>query len=508
MAKNKLISAEEAIKLVKDGDSLVIQGSGGGVGEPTLLMKTLGERYRTEGHPGGITVVHSTGLGDKQEIGMDYLAQPGLVKRDIAGHLGMAPAMGKLILENKVEAYNFPQGVLGHMYAAVAAKTPGVITKIGLHTYIDPRLEGGRMNEITRENLVKVLELDGEEWLFYPRLHFDVAFVRGTTADTKGNITMEEEGAFLETPTIAQAAKNCGGIVIAQVKYLAQAGTLNPHLVKIPGIYVDYIVVDPEQKQTALDFYNPAYCGHVKVPLERIPPIPLDERKVIARRAAKEIFPGAVVNLGVGLPSGIASVATEDSFIDEFTLTVEQGAIGGTPVGGVIFGVSYNPEAIITMDSQFRFYDGGGLDVAFLGMAQTDREGNVNSSKVGKMLAGCGGFINITQNAKKVVFTGTFTAKDFQCRVGGGKLTILSEGNVQKFVPRVNQITFSGKYAGSKHQKALYITERAVFSLEEDGVHLREIAPGIDLEQDVLNQMGFKPIVDPILKVMDREIFS
>ncbi|HOV40133.1 MAG TPA: malonate decarboxylase subunit alpha, partial [Spirochaetales bacterium] len=362
---------------------------------------------------------------------MDYLAQPGLVKRDIAGHLGMAPAMGKLILENKVEAYNFPQGVLGHMYAAVAAKTPGVITKIGLHTYIDPRLEGGRMNEITRENLVKVLELDGEEWLFYPRLHFDVAFVRGTTADTKGNITMEEEGAFLETPTIAQAAKNCGGIVIAQVKYLAQAGTLNPHLVKIPGIYVDYIVVDPEQKQTALDFYNPAYCGHVKVPLERIPPIPLDERKVIARRAAKEIFPGAVVNLGVGLPSGIASVATEDGFIDEFTLTVEQGAIGGTPVGGVIFGVSYNPEAIITMDSQFRFYDGGGLDVAFLGMAQTDREGNVNSSKVGKMLAGCGGFINITQNAKKVVFTGTFTAKDFQCRVTGGKLTILSEGKVQ-----------------------------------------------------------------------------
>ncbi|MCX7788664.1 MAG: acyl CoA:acetate/3-ketoacid CoA transferase [Spirochaetes bacterium] len=508
MVNSKVISAEEAVRLIKDGASLVIQGSGGGVAEPTLLMKTLGERYRKEGHPRGLTVVHSTGLGDKKEIGMDYLAQEGLVKRDIAGHLGMAPAMGKLILENKVEAYNFPQGVLSHMYSAVAAKTPGVITKVGLHTYIDPRLEGGKMNEITKEDLVKVIQLEGEEWLFWPRFHFDVAFVRGTTADTKGNITMEEEGAFLEATTIAQAAKNCGGIVIAQVKYLAQAGTLNPHLVKIPGIYVDYIVVDPEQKQTAIDFYNPAFCGHVKVPLERIPPIPLDERKVIARRAAKELFPGAVVNLGVGLPSGIASVATEEGFIDQFTLTVEQGPIGGTPVGGVTFGVAYNPEAIIPMDAQFRFYDGGGLDVAFLGMAQTDREGNVNSSKVGGMLAGCGGFINITQNAKKVVFCGTFTAKDFQCQVGGGKLHILSEGKVKKFVQAVHQITFSGKYARTKHQKVLYITERAVFSLEEDGVHLLEIAPGIDLEQDVISQMEFKPVIDPNLRTMDKEIFQ
>lgn len=506
--RNKIISADEVVKLIKSGSFIAIQGSGGGVGEPTRLMRALGERYRHENLPADITVVHSTGLGDKKEIGMDYLAQPGLVKRDIAGHLGMAPAMGRLIQENKVEAYNFPQGVLSHMFSAVAAKTPGVITKVGLNTYIDPRVEGGKMNEVTTEDLVKVLEIEGEEWLFWPRMKFDVVLVRGTTADTKGNITSEEEGAFLEALTIAQAGKNSGGIVIAQVKYLAQAKSLDPHLVRIPGIYVDYIVVDPEQKQTAVDHYNPAYCGHIKVPMESIPPIPLDERKVIARRAAKEIFSGAIVNLGVGAPSGIAAVATEEGFIDEFTLTVEQGAVGGTPVGGVTFGVAYNPEAIVPMDAQFRFYDGGGLDVAFLGMAQTDKTGNVNSSKVGSMLAGCGGFINITQNAKKVVFCGTFTAKDFSCTVGGGKLVINTEGKVKKFVDTVAQITFSGIYAGKAHQPVLYVTERAVFGLREDGVHILEIAPGVDLEKDILAHMDFKPIVSPDLKIMDKEIFS
>lgn len=506
--KNKIITAREAAQLVKDGSQMVIQGSGGGVAEPTLLMRTLGERFRREGHPRDLTVTHSTGLGDKKETGMDYFAQPGMVKRDIAGHLGMAPAMAKLIMENKVEAYNFPQGVLGHMFSAVAAKTPGVITKVGLGTYIDPRIEGGKMNDVTKEDLVRVLEIDGEEWLYWPRFSFDVAFVRGTTADTKGNITSEEEGALLEAMTIAQAAKNSGGIVIAQVKYLTQPGTLNPLQVRIPGIYVDYIVVDPEQMQTAVDYYNPAYCGHTRAPLDSIPPIPLDERKVIARRAAKEIFPGAIVNLGVGQPSGIAAVATEEGFIEEFTLTVEQGAVGGTPVGGVTFGVAYNPEAIVPMDAQFRFYDGGGLDVAFLGMAEADGHGNVNSSKVGKMLAGCGGFINITQNAKKVVFCGTFTAKDFACEIGGGGIKIVSEGKVRKFVGMVNQITFSGDYAKKTGHPVLYVTERAVFALKDDGVHLLEIAPGVRLEEDILAHMDFKPIIDPGLKVMDKEIFS
>ncbi|MFA6506802.1 MAG: CoA-transferase [Treponemataceae bacterium] len=503
-----IITAAQAAAFVKDGSCLVSQGSGGGVGEPTSLIKALGERFQKEGSPRGITVVHSTGLGDKKEIGLDYLAFEGLVKRDVAGHLGMAPKMGKLIQENKVEAYNFPQGVLAHMFRAVAARTPGVITKVGLDTYIDPRIEGGKMNEVTKEDLVKVIEIEGEEWLFWPRFKFDVGFVRGTTADTRGNISSEEEGAFLEGISIAQAVKSSGGVVIAQVKYLAQAKSLDPHLVRIPGICVDYVVVDPEQKQTCLDFYNPSYCGHIKVPVESIPPIPLDERKVIARRAAKEIFKGAVVNLGVGQPSGVAAVATEEGFIDDFTLTVEQGAVGGTPVGGVTFGMAYNPEAIVPMDAQFAFYDGGGIDVAFLGMAETDREGNVNSSKVGGMLAGCGGFINITQNAKKVVFCGTFTAKDFVCRVGGGKLSIENEGKLRKFVGKVNQITFSAKYARRTGQPVLYITERAVFCLKEDGLHLTEIAPGLDVEKDVMAHMDFRPIVDPGLKTMDSALFS
>lgn len=507
--RNKVVTAKEAIQLIQDGDWLAIQGSGGGVGEPGLLIKTLGERFQREGRPKNLTLCHSTGLGNQKDSGTDHLVLPGLVKCDIAGHLGMAPKMGQMILRNELEAYNFPQGVLSRMYSAVAAKKPGVITKVGLHTYVDPRLDGGKMNDITTEDLVKILDIEGEEWLFFPRFHFDVAFVKGTTADTKGNITSEQEGAFLENLSIAQAARNSGGIVIAQVKYLAQAGTLNPQHVKIPGIYVDYIVVDEQQTQTCLDVYNPGYCGHVKVPQEHFKPLPLDAKKVIARRAAQEIEEGAVVNLGFGIPSNIVPVAVEEGRIDEFTLTVEQGAIGGMPVGGVIFGVANNPEAIIPMDAQFHFYDGGGLDVAFLGMAQIDAAGNVNSSKVGKnMLAGCGGFIDITQNAKKVVFCGTFTAKGFRCDVGDGRLTITQEGAVQKFVEQVNQITFSGQYARELRQPVLYVTERAVFELTETGVKLIEIAPGIDLERDLLAQMEFRPILPEHLTVMDASLFT
>jgi propionate CoA-transferase len=419
----------------------------------------------------------------------------------------MAPKMGQMVLDNDIEAYNFPQGVLSRMYAAIAAKTPGIITKVGLHTYVDPRREGGKMNAITTEDLVQLIELNGEEWLYWPRFQINAAFVKGTTADTKGNITSEEEGAFLEGISIAQAAKNCGGLVIAQVKYLARAGTLNPQHVRIPGIYVDYIVVDEHQKQTCLDFYNPSYCGHVKIPQERLQPLPLDAKKVIARRAAREIAPGSVVNLGFGVPSNIVPVAVEEGILDDFTLTVEQGAIGGMPAGGVIFGVAHNPEAIIPMDQQFNFYNGGGLDLAFLGVAQIDASGNVNSSQVGKnMLAGCGGFIDITQNAKKVVFCGTFTAKGFRCEVRDGALTITQEGAVKKFVEQVNQITFSGTYAQSRQQPVLYVTERAVFELTPEGVQLIEIAPGVDLDRDILAHMDFRPIVAEV-KLMDEKFF-
>lgn len=506
--RNKVLNAMDAVRLIKDGNVVAMQGAGGGVSEPTLLIRSLGERYRQEAAPRGLTLFHATGLGDTKEIGTDYLALPGLVKCDIAGHFGMAPKMARMILDNEIEAYNFPQGVLSQLYSAIAARQPGVFTKIGLNTYIDPRLEGGRMNGCTTKDLVRVVVLDEEEWLFYPSIKIDVAFVRGTTADLKGNITAEEEAAIHEGISIAQAAKAGGGIVIAQVKYLAKEGSLDPRAVRIPGICVDYLVVDEEQKQTCLHTYNPAFTGQVKIPLERIEPLPLDSRKVVARRAAQELVAGATVNLGVGMPSGIASVATESGIIESLTFTVEHGIIGGMPAGGVIFGVSYNPEAIIAQDKQFNFYDGGGLDIAFLGMAQMDSFGNVNASRVGQLLTGCGGFINISQSAKKVVFCGSFTAKGVQCTVGAGRLAIHAEGSVHKVVKQVDQITFSGDNARASEQTVLYVTERAVFALTSAGVMLCEIAPGIDLDKDLLAQMDFRPLISPHLKTMESALFT
>ncbi len=505
---NKVICAQEAAAKIKNGMTLAIHGSGGGVCEPSLLLRTLGEHYRDTSAPEGITIIHSTGIGNREGTGVDFLAVPGLVKRDISGHFGMSPAMGRLILSNQVEAYNFPQGVLSHMYHAIAGKTPGVITKIGLNTYVDPRLEGGKTNTLTHEDLVQVIQLNGEEWLFFPRFHIDAAFIRGTTADLKGNITCEEDGPTLEVRAIAQAVKNSGGTVIAQVKYLAEPGTLNPREVIVPGIYVDHIVVDPDQTMTCLHTYEPAFNGGVKTPLGNIPPLPPGPKKIIARRAAEELFSGAVVNLGYGVPDGVAAVAAEDGILDELTLTVEQGSIGGRPAGGVVFGMAYNPEAIIPMDSQFTFYDGGGLDLAFLGMAQVDSAGNVNSSKVGNMLAGCGGFINITQNAGKVVFCGTFTAKGLKCVIENEKITIKQEGEVRKFVSGTAQRTFSAGYAASRKQPVLYVTERAVFRLYDGEIMLIEIAPGIDLEKDILANMDFRPLISSTLKTMDTRYFT
>ena len=503
----QVISAREAAEQINSTDFVAIQGSGGGVGEPTTIIRAIRERFLETELPRDLTLCHATGLGDKKEIGTDLLALTGLVKRDIAGHLGMAPQMAQMIADEQIESYNFPQGVLSQMYSTVAARKPGVFTKVGLRTYIDPRVEGGKMNRITREELVRVMHIDDQEWLFFPSFHVDVALIRGTTADLKGNISSEEEPAILEAISIAQAAKACGGTVIAQVKYLADAGTLDPRRVRIPGVVVDYVVVDGSQPQTVQSFYEPAFSGEVRMPLQSLRPLPLDHRKVIARRAAQELFPGAVVNLGVGMPSGIASVATEEGLIHDLTFTVEQGIVGGMPAGGVIFGVSYNPEAIIEEDAQFNFYDGGGIDVAFLGVAQVDQQGNVNVSKVGSMLTGCGGFINISQNAKKVVFCGTFTAKGLRCHVGDGKLSITQEGTIQKFANHVDQITFSGEYARQVGQPVLYVTERAVFALQQEGVVLLEMAPGVDLERDILSHMAFRPIIADPLQTMDHALF-
>ena len=504
----KIMTAREAVAMVRDGDSLLVGGSGGGVTEATGLLKALSERFISDGRPRNLTVVHTTGIGDRETTGLNLLAHEGLISREIGGHYGMSPKLTRMVQENRIEAYNFPQGVLTHLYREIAAGRPGLVTHVGIGTYVDPRLDGGKLNERTREDLVEVVQLAGREWLFYRSFPLNVAFLRGTTADEKGNISMEHEPALLEALAMAQAVHNCGGKVIVQVKRLAQKDTLDARMVRIPGFLVDAIVVDKEQWQVCTRFFDPSLCGEVRIPLEEIEPLPFDHRKVVARRAAMEITRDSVINLGFGMPDGVASIVTEEGLGDYTTLTIEQGLVGGIPQGGVIFGCSANPDAVLDQPAQFDFYDGGGLDLSCLGAAQIDGEGNVNSSCFAGNLAGCGGFINISQNAKKVVFCGTFTAGGLAVDIREGKLKITSEGKHRKFMEKVEQITFSGRYARERDQKVLYVTERAVFELTPRGVTLIEVAPGVEAQRDVLPHMGFKPQIADPLREMDRRIFT
>lgn len=418
--------------------------------------------------------------------------------------------MAKLIEEDKCEAYNLPQGVITQLYREIAAKRPGVITKVGMETFVDPRVEGGKMSPSTKEDIVKVIELEGEEWLFYKTFPIQIALIRGTVADENGNLTLEKEGLHMEVLPIAQAVRNSGGIVIAQVETVAKNGTLNPKDVKVPGILVDYLVVStPENHyQTENTQYNPAFSGHVKVPVESIEILPLDERKIISRRTAVELQPNTILNLGVGIPVNVANIAAEEGVDDQLILTTEAGSIGGVPAGLKDFGHAYNSEAIVDHDAQFDFYDGGGIDLSVLGLAQTDESGNVNVSKFGTRVAGCGGFINISQAAKKLVFAGTFTAGGLQIKVENGKLHIIQEGKAKKFISKVQQITFSGSYAAKVKQPVVYVTERAVFELLNGKMTLTEIAPGIDLQTEILDQMDFKPVISPDLKEMDAAMFQ
>lgn len=508
--QSKIISSGEAVKLVKSGDTIAVQAFVG-MAHPEELSIMLEKRFLETGHPKDLTLFYSAGNGDGKDKCVNHYGHPGLLKRVIGSHYNLAPKLGKLIAENQIEAYAMPQGAITSFYRNMAGRKPGVITHVGLKTFADPRVEGGKLNSKTTEDLIKVITIDGQEYLHYnPVKKFDVAFIRGTTADTFGNITMEKEAALLEAFHIAQATKAHGGIVIAQVERVAAKGSLHPQHVKVPGVLVDHIVVaKPEYHwQNNESFYDPSQSGELRCPLEGIAAMEMNERKIIARRCAMELTPDCVFNLGVGMPDGVATVANEEGLIDDITLTVESGPLGGISASGANFGASFNPLAILEHPNMFDLYDSGRLDIAFLGLAQVDEEGNINVSKFGPRIAGCGGFVNISQNAKKVVFCGTLTAGGLKLAIENGKLNILQEGKSKKFIKKVEQITFSGIYAREMGQPVLYVTERAVFELTPEGMMITEIAPGINLEKDVLSQIEFPIKVSPNLKVMDARIFA
>lgn len=504
---SKLVTVEQAIELIKSGDTIATGGFVGNM-HPEFITKSIEEAYLSSGQPRNLSLIFAAGQGDGKDKGLNHLGYEGLVTKVIGGHWGLIPKIQKLALENKVVAYNLPQGSISQLYRAVAGKKPGILTKVGIKTFVDPRLEGGKINNITSEDIVKVMEIDGEEYLFYKSFKVDVAIIRGTYADEDGNCVFTKECSNLEMLSMAQAARNCGGKVILQVEKVVQKGSLDYSQVKIPGIYVDAIVEAPMEyhMQTFGEQYNPSYSQEVIVPMNKIKPMSFDVRKIIARRAAMELVPNAITNLGIGMPEGVSMVANEEG-VSGVVLTTEAGTIGGVPAGGQSFGAASNAQAIIDQPYQFDFYDGGGLDIAFLGLAQCDKKGNVNVSKFGPKIAGCGGFINISQTAKKVVYCGTFTAGKSKLEVKDGKLIINEDSSVIKFIGNVEQVTFSGEYAYEVGQPVKYITERAVFELTEKGLTLTEIAPGVDLNKDVLDKMDFKPHISEELKLMDEKIF-
>jgi propionate CoA-transferase len=508
LSTSKIVPVEDAVAIVRQGDTVATSGFVG-VGTPDAVIAALERRFLETGGPRDLILVFAAAPGDGQDRGLNRLARDGLVRRVIGGHFGLVPKLARMATEGTIEGYNLPLGCLSQLFREIAGRKAGLLSKVGLRTFVDPREGGGKLNGRTTEDLVELLAIGDEPWLFYRAFPIQVAVLRGTTADPHGNVTMEREALTLDNLALAMAAKNSKGLVIVQVERIAAAGTLNPRHVKIPGALVDCVVVAPPEhhSQTYATAYNPAFSGEMRAPVDRITPLPLDERKVIARRCAFELPLGGVVNLGIGMPEGVAAVAAEEKLLDLVTLTAEPGILGGLPQSGLDFGAAVNPDAIIDQNQQFDFYDGGGLDLACLGLAQADRHGNVNVSRFGDRLAGAGGFINISQNARKLIFVGTFTAGGLKVEVADGRLHIVQEGRSRKFVEAVEQVTFSGRLAAESRQPVLFVTERCVFRLSQDGLELVEVAPGVEIERDILARMAFRPVVRGEPKLMDARLF-
>lgn len=517
MPRIQFLSFADAAALIPS-EATVTVSSSSGLGCPDTLLRAIGERFIWEGEPRALTMIHPIAAGDMYGItGIDHLAQPGLLKRIIAGSYPSGPSsfpspkIWQMIDNNELEAYNFPSGVLFHMHREAAAKRPGVLTAVGLDTVVDPRRQGGRMNAATTEELVQVVDFDGQEWLYFRALPIDVALIRGTTADEMGNITMEHEGAYLGALDQALAVRNNGGIIIAQVERITAAGALSPQAVRVPGILVDYVVVDSGQMQTTETVYDPAISGELRRPLSAFSPVEWGPDKVIARRAALELCEGDAVNLGFGLSALIPRVLLEEKLQNAVTWIIEQGAIGGMPLEGFQFGCAVNAQAIIPSSDQFTYFQGGGFDRSFLSFMQVDEDGNVNVSRLAArphVTAGIGGFIDIIANVRHIVFSGYFTTGGLKIVLADGELRIEREGRSRKFVSAVEQVTFSGRQARKRDQHVTYVTERCVLQLKPEGLTVVEIAPGIDLERDILNQTEIPLCVSPDLQLMDSRLFS
>lgn len=506
----KQISAIEAAKLIEDGDTLAVSGFLLAT-TPSAILRKIGERFLEEAHPRAMTLLQAAGTGNNGDEGIMEISHPGMVRRYLTGHFARNRRLEAQALANEIEAYNFPQGVLSKMYRALSEGKPGVVTKIGLHTFVDPRQSGGKLTEKTTEDLVEVVELLGEEYLFYRAQPIDIAIIRGTTADERGNITMEEESNVVDAREIAMAAKACGGKVVVQVKYLADSKSIDRNDVVIPGIFVDYVVVseDPEKthRQTVANYYDPAIAGHLKIKASDAEACPLNVRKTIARRGVMELARGDVVNLGYGMPEAVGLVAAEEGIADDITLTLECGILGGHPLGGANFGSAINADANMPMSQMFDFYNGGGLDVAYLGFAEVSRRGDINVSHFGGRFAGCGGFIDISQATKKIFFVGTLTAGGLEERIEDGKLVIVREGRQKKFLKELDEITYNAAYGLVCGQNISFITDRCVMKPTDRGMMITEVAPGIDIQKDIIEQMEFTPLVSKDVKEMDAKIF-